>query len=290
VSRDRANPMKDAMLQDALHAFQCRVRQSEVKAANIAVTVASTPVCVVGATKLTRVLRSRIAPYQGDWVPNLLGPPAMMHLRDEEPRSLRFADVRERRRALLEAAHMQPLTNHVRQLRARLGTEIPDFDPLDGGIDARVLFLFEKPGPMTSAASQTRAGSGFISRNNDDPSAEATHMFMRTAGLARTETISWNVIPGWNGTVKVTAAELREGAALIDEVVRMLPRLEAIVFVGRKAERARRYLDRLPVKFFSSAHPSPKVRSIMRAKWDAIPEQWSAVREFLNQSRTDPAS
>ena len=40
--------------------------------------------------------------------------------------------------------------------------EVPDFDPLDGGVEARALFLFEKPGRMTAGQS----GSGFISRDN----------------------------------------------------------------------------------------------------------------------------
>jgi hypothetical protein len=45
-----------------------------------------------------------------------------------------------------------------------------------------------------------RSGSGFISRNNDDPTAEATMGFMEKAGIPHTLTVSWNVIPWWNGT------------------------------------------------------------------------------------------
>jgi hypothetical protein len=43
------------------------------------------------------------------------------------------------------------------------------------------LFLFEKLGPMTAEA----GGSGFISRNNDDPTAEATFRFMEQAKIPR---------------------------------------------------------------------------------------------------------
>jgi hypothetical protein len=77
--------------------------------------------------------------------------------------------------------------------------EVPEFDSLDGGVDARVLFLFEKPGPMTAEGNgaNRRVGSGFISRNNDDPTAEATFTFMRQANLPRKLTILWNVIPWW---------------------------------------------------------------------------------------------
>ena len=66
---------------------------------------------------------------------------------DDAPRSLRDPDVRQRRRALLDRPHMKPLNEYVAKLRRdRENVEVPDFDPLDGGIDARVLFLFEKPG------------------------------------------------------------------------------------------------------------------------------------------------
>jgi hypothetical protein len=43
-------------------------------------------------------------------------------------------------------------------------------NPFDGGIAAQLLFLFEKPGPMTDG----KNGAGFISRNIVDPIAEAT--------------------------------------------------------------------------------------------------------------------
>jgi hypothetical protein len=84
---------------------------------------------------------------------------------DDRPRAMREAEVRERRRAMLHEPHIEPLTLYAARLREH-GFDVPEFDPLDGGINAQVLFLFEKPGPMTAS----EGGSGFISRNNDDPS------------------------------------------------------------------------------------------------------------------------
>src|SRR5947207_12163253 len=112
---------------------------------------------------------------------------------DESPRSMRDAGVRERRRAMLHLPHVAPLTAYAAKLRQCGAVEVPDFDPLDGGIDARALFLFEKPGPMTAGASDAcgRSGSGFISRNNDDPTAEASFAFMQEAGIPRLLTVSW---------------------------------------------------------------------------------------------------
>jgi hypothetical protein len=40
-----------------------------------------------------------------------------------------------------------------------------------------------------------RGGSGFISRNNDDRTAEATWDFMEEARIPRAATVTWNVVP-----------------------------------------------------------------------------------------------
>ena len=87
---------------------------------------------------------------------------------NDTPRSMRDPGVRLQRKRMLHAPHMAPLTEYAAKLRERENVEVPDFDPLDGGIEALSLFLFEKPGPMTAESkSGQRAGSGFISRNND---------------------------------------------------------------------------------------------------------------------------
>lgn len=192
----------------------------------------------------------------------------------EVPRALRDPDACSLRRRLLDAPHMRPLNEYVAGLRKRPGVDVPDFDPLDGGVDARLLFLFEKPGPMT-VADGTRRGSGFISRDNDDPTAENTFLFMREARIPRKLTVTWNVIPWWNGTTMVKAAELREGAEETRRLTGLLPRLRAVVFVGKKASRARPHLEDTGLAFFSSGHPSPKVKARWLDRWRAIPSDWA---------------
>ena len=203
----------------------------------------------------------------------------------EVPRALRDPDARSRRRELLDARHMRALNEYVAGLRKRPGVEVPDFDPLDGGVDATILFLFEKPGPMTSTTG-TRTGSGFISRDNDDSTAENTFTFMREAGIPRKQTVTWNAIPWWNGTRKVTAAELREGAEETGRLTGLLPKLRVVVFVGEKASRACPHLEDAGrggttpssptgLAFFSSFHPSPIVRATRPDRWRAIPSVWA---------------
>jgi hypothetical protein len=203
---------------------------------------------------------------------------------DDYPRSMRDIAVRQRRRAMLDLPHMGPLVAYVEQLRSCGRGEVPLFDPLDGGVEAVVLFLFEKPGPMTADG----AGSGFISQNNDDPTAEATYRFMRQAGIARKLTVAWNVVPWWNGTRKVTGAELRQGVASIEGLIELLPNLRVVLLIGTKAARAERLLKNTGLVLLCSDHPSPIVRAAYRERWDNIPCQWARVLAHLE--RLPPAS
>lgn len=115
---------------------------------------------------------------------------------EDAPRTLHFLEAVALRRAMLAEPHIAPLVAYVADLRVRdPDWEFQEFDPLDGGCGAYILFLLEKPGPMTSPTDK-KQGSGFISRNNDDPTAENLFNFMVTAGVERKRTVLWNVIPG----------------------------------------------------------------------------------------------
>lgn len=194
---------------------------------------------------------------------------------DTAPRGLRNAAFRTARRAALAQPHMAPLAAFAERLRADGRGQVPDFDPADGGTAARLLFLLEKPGPMTVPAGRgRRPGSGFVSRDNDDPTAEAAHGFFRQAQLDRADVVVWNVVPWWNGTTRVTAAEMAEGLDRLAELLDLLPRLEVAVTVGRRAERAGPLLRARGLATFASAHPSGQVRAAFPGKWAAISAVW----------------
>ena len=207
-----------------------------------------------------------------------------LQMNDDNPRSMRDDGVRQRRRAMLNLPHVAPLTAYAARLRLRDSVEVPEFDPLDGGIDARVLFLFEKPGPMT-AEHGARLGSGFISRNNDDPTAEAAFDFMHRARIPRKLTVLWNVIPWWNGTRKVTTSELREGVECVRDLIYLLPKVSVVVMVGKRAARASCHLEGIGLALFTSDHPSPLVRARFPERWDAIPLEWAKAGSLILTSR-----
>ena len=73
--------------------------------------------------------------------------------------------------------HMIILKNYVEKLRkTNPKSYTPNFDPNDGGINAKILFLFEKPGRKTDPS---YGGSGYISLDNKDETARATKKFLK---------------------------------------------------------------------------------------------------------------
>lgn len=199
----------------------------------------------------------------------------MLTTTNDAPRTLRSREAIAERYRMLATPHVAPLARYVEALRAKHPTwEFQDFDPLDGGVDADMLFLLEKPGPMTSPTGK-REGSGFISRNNNDATAEAVFNFMIQAGIPRQRAALWNVIPGWNATIRTTTDEVRRGVEELQNLLPLLPKVRTVVLVGAKAQQASPFLQATTLRLFTSAHPSPKVRAINRDLWDKIPKQWA---------------
>jgi hypothetical protein len=113
---------------------------------------------------------------------------------EDVPKSLGNAAEREERRSLLYASHVAPLTAFVESLRQHRGANdsVPYFDPLDGSVLAECLFLLEDPGGRA-------VGSGLVSRNNPDETAK-NFFVLNEAGLARSRTVIWNVVPWYVGS------------------------------------------------------------------------------------------
>ncbi len=205
----------------------------------------------------------------------------------DQPRAMRDPLVRAQRMAALSEPHIAPLTDLVHAFQVRDSSEYPYFDPADGGVGATILFLLEKPGPMTVQTGRgLRRGSGFISRDNDDPTAEASFRFYQEAGVDRTQSVVWNVIPGWNGVIKVTGPELRAGVEDLAKLLCLLPRLQTIVLVGRRASRAEPFIRNLgDYAVFHSAHPSGQVRAGNPHLWAEIPLIWRSAWEETVQRK-----
>ncbi len=130
----------------------------------------------------------------------------------------------------------RPLNDYRTSLAARRHVHVPLFDPAEAGIDTKVLFLFEAPGPMTHAANK-RPGSGFISVDNDDATAAAMWTARDQAQL-HDGVLCWNIVPWYLGAAsrKPTREELEVGAEELVGLLDLLPVLELIVLSGLYAQ------------------------------------------------------
>ncbi|MFI7358892.1 uracil-DNA glycosylase [Streptomyces avidinii] len=191
--------------------------------------------------------------------------------RSTAPRALRDPDVlRARLDAVRTEPVVRPLNDWVDNLRGRLGDgdSVPWFDPASGGVGARSLFLLEAPGQksMGAEAELRRTGSGIISIDNDDMTAQNCWTLRAEAGLPYQESMHWNVVPWYLGTANRIAApgktEIQRAAPFLYEVIAMLPALEVVVPMGRKAQAGwaacqARYEPK--VHTLPTWHPSPRV-------------------------------
>jgi len=202
--------------------------------------------------------------------------------RPGRPKSLKDESVKQERRSLLEQSHVAPLTKFVVELRDQKLEEhspdfrkehIPYFDPLDGGVQARCLFLFEAPGGRA-------VKSGFISRDNPDETAKVFFELNECVGLDRCLTVSWNIVPWYLGSEKriraAKRADINQGLQHLWDLLDLLRPLDIIVLGGRKAQRATMDIKekRVADRVIEMWHPSPQ--SLHR-----VPSRREEIREVL---------
>ncbi len=223
-----------------------------------------------------------------------------IYLFRDQPRLFRNNFAVEARRAQLQESHIKPLTAFVEELRSEVGSaiiayflalrsgvastriSIPYFDPWDGGIDAECLFLFDAPGGNALK-------SDFISRNNNDQTAENFFNFNVEAGLLRKRTVSWNIVPWYIGSqakiLSATKNDIEVAAQHLIRLLNLLPKLRVVVLHGLKAHQAEGYLSRPrpDLKIFKLPQPSPLFVNNKPGNRDIIVKGLTNVRRWLDE-------
>ncbi|PJE76466.1 hypothetical protein COV05_03810 [Candidatus Uhrbacteria bacterium CG10_big_fil_rev_8_21_14_0_10_48_16] len=201
-------------------------------------------------------------------------------------KSLGNVQERKNRIKLLDKKHVSPLVGFVEQIRNERGLEkeIPDFDPLDGGVNAECLFLLEAPGPQS-------VQSGFVSRNNPDETAKNFFEFNQEVGIPRRKTIIWNIVPWYIGNGKrIRAAkksDIQQGLPYLQQLLTLLPRLKIIVLVGKKAQTIKAELAEQfrNLTILTSPHPSPMFVNRKQQNRNIIFSSLRKVKDALDQNK-----
>ena len=150
---------------------------------------------------------------------------------------------------------MAPLRALAAEVRAVHGPT-PEFDPADGGGEARVLLLLETPGPKIWR-------TGFVSIDNATGTSANLRRFLGEAGLRRGSLAVWNTVPwvihtgGPNRAPR--RAEIAAGLTCLPALLPLLPDLRCAVLAGRIAGMAENTVrTALPgVALIRVPHPSP---------------------------------
>ena len=199
-------------------------------------------------------------------------------LPEDSAYALKETQERERRLKWLRFPHIEPLMRYVSVIQEERGSayRIPNFDPCDGGINAKALFLLEAPGPKAIE-------TGFVSRNNPDQTAKNLLDLMKDTAIPRTSTLFWNVIPWYIGKEDVShirpaeKADIQAALPYLRILIGMLSNLKVVVLCGRKpqavADEIRTFSNALIVQ---THHTSPQ-------SFNTSPERKEEAREaFLH--------
>jgi len=120
---------------------------------------------------------------------------------------------------------MAPLTRYIDEIKQEEGTErfIPNFDPCDGGIHAKGLFLLDSP-------DRAMVVSGFVSRNNMDYASRNLCVLMKRAGIDRRDTLIWNLTP-WK-LIDNEEPITDRAFLLLERLIMLLSQLRAVILIG----------------------------------------------------------
>ncbi len=151
----------------------------------------------------------------------------MTNWKTPRPLENRLEVDRRKRPNQLYASHVIELNKFVETIQeSKYGNmSVPWFDPVGAGINARVLFLLQDPSNVAEK------GTGFISPDNPDSTADNTTYFRNKAGLLSGELIHWNIVP-WAINGRKTEEEIKKAKPFLEKVITLLPKLEVVVCMG----------------------------------------------------------
>ena len=179
------------------------------------------------------------------------------------PRRMKDPEYRQSQLDSVHDEHIAPVTEFI----SCLSTERPELPgvpfvaPHYGPETARILSLSSNPGPRAGG----EKGSGLLSVQNDDASAERMLKVYAAAGIRDEDVVPWNAFPWFvheqlpNG---LTSDYIEQGVHVLGRFLDLCPNIVSIVAHGGDAHRCAQLLR-------SSRIVGPLVRRRGIHTWDA---------------------
>ncbi|MGM1065209.1 hypothetical protein [Saccharothrix sp. Mg75] len=176
-------------------------------------------------------------------------------------RANRSPDVVRAKHARLGEPHIAPfvaLADEIAAARGLMPGDVPYPDPEFAGTAAQALVLLQSPGPKTAKAN----GSGLLSLENDDPSAERCYHQYRRAGVNWHQILHWNTVPWPTVSPYPSRKGISDARQWLPRLLALLPEIEAVLLLGSIARvewrraATTKLIELLGVPVFVGPHPS----------------------------------
>lgn len=132
------------------------------------------------------------------------------------------------------AAHVAPINELVDELGSRDAEGYPPYvAPMYRGVHAHALAILRDPGPKAGGDK----GSGFMSVENDDQTAERQCGFFSGAGIDPAEVVPWNAYP-WYINAAPTREQLARGVEPMRRLMELMPNLRVVILAGKDSQAA----------------------------------------------------
>lgn len=186
------------------------------------------------------------------------------------------------------APHVEPINRLVDELGSTGDGPTPPYvAPMYRGVAAPILAVLRDPGPKAGGAQ----GSGFLSVENDDQTAERQCAFFSDAGIAAADVVPWNAYP-WYINAKPNRTQLAAGVEPLRRLIDLLPELRVVLVLGKDAqagwtlfERAHgRLLTARGIRALHTYHPS------RQALWSPDPAERTRREDDIRRTLQDVAA